>query len=718
MKKIIILAFALVLALSLAACGNGSKDNGGEIARGKSATVKDGIIGLEGAALDFGTNPVGGGETLTVLKPTEEQMPLGMCGEMYELAFDAAPAEPVAVSIPVGDLTLRDDESFMLGIGVDFSYDDGTVYTNYSYVPAEVKDGLLTASFVPDDYGEFYAKSSSPIAERTERPYDSVKFTGIKFREATSAHFQLHYSDIGRNHGNTAKELLDHLEDAYDYFQKKGYGDGEGYFPKRKSLAWPMDVYVESLIGYSYGKYVEGGDPDLAVFTHDNSGIKHALVTDNWALGSIIKIHYDTFYKKETKQFRALMFHEFFHFVQSNFIPRFMQTTRWFDDAAAAYYEWEAGGTVPNNVQGRYYHLFDGIKPADDKPASAYVRCILLKYLVDDVKGGDDSFLAELTKSPPEDWFEALMSKTGQNASAMTFSFFDKLVSDKYDIFKPNVVWRTLSTGESIYGSYAMLTDDRAKLGLLLPLKYDKETARACTEKDEPVVLGDETVRIPVYGAKCIGFNADNVVVDDLPDGVDPVVTVSGGEYQAIIYLISGGDSQRLTVGTSDTVVLTNFKENLKANKRYMVLFVNPGTDTGSDIDSIVAGVKVEMPDDDDIEGTYDGKFVVHDEKYDATIDVKWKNQAENECEIRIKSYIISGYSLVGKISKQPDGSYHYESERTWNQDGYDYYTITTYVVDIVDKTLTGTITEKSIWKEGGGSANADTVNTFTATKQ
>jgi len=148
LKKVLSLILTATFILSgLTGCTvtiNGD-DTVETIERGESATVKNNKIELGGTTLDFGDNNAAGSEKLTELLPTEEQKPLGMVTGMYEMSFDKASTEPVTVSLPSNDLKTEDDEVLMIMVGVDFYYDDGSVITNYSYVPAEVKDGCLTA---------------------------------------------------------------------------------------------------------------------------------------------------------------------------------------------------------------------------------------------------------------------------------------------------------------------------------------------------------------------------------------------------------------------------------------------------------------------------------------------------------------------------------------------------------------------------------------------
>jgi len=83
----------------------------------------------------------------------------------------------------------------------------------------------MTAEITVADYGEFYAKSSDGIAQRSYKPFNSFTFTGLKFKEAKSEHFVLYYGDLLLNHYTTAANVLTDLEDAYKYGHLYDFGN-------------------------------------------------------------------------------------------------------------------------------------------------------------------------------------------------------------------------------------------------------------------------------------------------------------------------------------------------------------------------------------------------------------------------------------------------------------------------------------------------------------
>ena len=98
-----------------------------------------------------------------------------------------------------------------------------------------------------------------------------------------------------------------------------------------------------------------------------------------------------------------------------------------------------------------------------------------------------------------------------------------------------------------------------------------------------------------------------------------------------------------------------------------MVLFVNPGTDTGSDIDSIVAGVKVEMA-SADIEGSYRGTYS-YETDYGEHSDsfylaIKKSDESSNTYIVRWYNYYTSVYEDA-YFSGQVVGG-RFETEKAW----------------------------------------------------
>ena len=129
----------------------------------------------------------------------------------------------------------------MLGLGSLVQLDDDSTETLFSYIEAEIEEGIATASFVPAEYMEELLVngangSAQPLKERLE-----VSLFCQTTTLADDGHFIVYYYPFGKpyilKNSEDRRPLLADLEEIYEDYLAKGYT-----YEKREK--WPMEVHV------------------------------------------------------------------------------------------------------------------------------------------------------------------------------------------------------------------------------------------------------------------------------------------------------------------------------------------------------------------------------------------------------------------------------------------------------------------------------------------
>ena len=104
-----------------------------------------------------------------------------MSSKLYELTLNQEYTEPVTVSFPVPEgYTGAAEEALLVGLGAEFQYATGKVGIEYIYFPAEVANGVATASFTPVELAE--APLYKGASEGSATPVKKFKWTlGVFF---------------------------------------------------------------------------------------------------------------------------------------------------------------------------------------------------------------------------------------------------------------------------------------------------------------------------------------------------------------------------------------------------------------------------------------------------------------------------------------------------------------------------------------------------------
>mgnify|MGYP000908863370 CR=1 FL=1 len=513
----LLLSIAAGLMLALSACGGNA-----------SAGVKDGAIEIAQAKLDFGENQVldSSQSTLTVVKLDDAEKLDGLSSDLFELYLDMTCDYPVTINIPLTNTETPEDETArpMLGMGTEIVLADGSRNTLYSYIPAEVVDGMVTASFVPSQYLEQLSVNG---ASGSAKPSKERLRLGIFWCSTTltdGGHFLVNFPAQAWTtfiDYNDRRLLLDDLEAVYNDYLAKGYA-----YAKRSE--WPMTVNIQSLDAmgyYSHGWDSAGGKISL----------NRNLFEGGYKAGSV----------------KPLLAHEFFHFVQGNYIETGSDLL-WFDEATATYFEGQAGGNTPSIVAEYKEKIFSGVFPEDNSAANGYARMPLIKFLADRL--GEPFILNAYTiAGSGADWESALLSSTGPPAG-WAADFYEALVKGDVGDYSPYTLHSNLAGGD--------LAEAGTSLALDIP---PADEVVAMLGNDEIPLLGSTTLNIGPYGAQLVALTIDAENLDRLTDKNDPAVSVDGGNLK--VFAIRGKEVTVLSGG-----VLKDFKKLAKDKTVFLAL--------------------------------------------------------------------------------------------------------------------------------------------------
>ncbi len=547
------LAAALLLT-ALSACSFGKA----------SASVKDNRIELGEATLDFGGNalPDSSKTTLTALKVKEKERPLGLASALYELELDLTCTEPVTIRIPLEEGGAPEDEEAvpMLGLGNDLTLSDGSVNTLYTYLPAQAEDGTVTASFIPAEYLEQLSVNgaSGGASPSRERLRLGIFWCSTTF--ADGGHFlvnfpaQMHTTFISYN---DRRALLSDLEGVYNEYLNKGY-----VYAKRGS--WPIEVNVQSLDEMGYYSYGRNG-------AEGKIYLNRSLFEGGYQANSV----------------KPLIAHEFFHFVQLNYVESGSDNT-WFDEATATYFEGQKGGGVPSIVAEYNEKIFSGVFPEENDSANGYARMPLIQYLSQ--KRGENFILnAYTTAGSGADWDSALLSSVGP-PSGWAADFYEALVKGEIGSYAPYTLHSNLA-GEGLPGV-------GTSLALQIPTE---EEIMTITENDEIPKLGETTLSIGPYGAQLVALTIDETNLFRVKQGTDPTVSVAGADLR--VFAVRGSTVTVLP-SSGESVKLSGFKK--LCEDQYVFLALVTGLHGSGKQDYTLKVELAPFPTLDELVGTYE----------------------------------------------------------------------------------------------------------------
>jgi hypothetical protein len=493
------------------------------------------------AEVDLGKNAGGRKLTVSAVRLHEAEKPDGLVSEIYELEIDFSYIEPVTISIPVKELPKAKDEnaSLMLGIGREVLFEDGNRDIIYRYVAAEYAGGIATASFVPADFAELTVKGSSGGGRTlAQRLANLVVGTFLVRRLWDGGHFVVYFPPGAYGPGRalpweSREALFDDLEAIYEKYKNLGY-----VYAKRNLGKRPMEVIVQDL---------------------DYEG----LYAVDGLFGSAGRIYIDTqFFQPGYQSARAkpLLAHEFFHFVQFNYVQLWSDNL-WFSEATATYFEYKVSGTgtIPSIVMEYKEKIFAGAFPPENTTAHGYARMPLIKYLAH--RRGEDFIRKayEMIKKGRTVWEDAILSTTGPPARWVG-DFYTALVKGEVSKYAPYTLHANLAMGE--------MGEIGTRLALVVP-EADPTAARQGYGQD--LALGATTLSVDGLGAKLVAITISDEELKKLPDRQNPMVSVLGAEL--IVFAIRG-THVRVLETIAGHVVLTDFKQEKGRQTRFLALVV------------------------------------------------------------------------------------------------------------------------------------------------
>lgn len=566
-------------------------DASGSTKKSTGATLKDSVLSFDGVTLDYGDNavPKDAKEALTIADLGDKEPPDGLASSLYDLRIDPTYTEPITISIPfTEDLTDLDKTAVpMLGLGTVVTYEDGTQSTRYQYLEAKVKNQVAEATFVPSEAIGITVTGATRGAASSAVSYTASSTTaGAKpSLESVSAGI-IWCSTTFKNGGNF---VVYFPAQAFKFFIN--YNDREAFLT---DLEWVRQYYVDK--GYTFDKRTAG---PMCVYV--TRGLEdEADYESHWysnGANGFISIRSEFFEGGyQSAKAKPLMIHEYFHYVQMNYITK-DTTSAWFDDATTCYFEYQVSTVIPDVTKAYETRMFEGVFPAENTARNGYGRMYLISYLVKTL--GSDDFIrqAYVAAGSGTDWETAITDATGK-PSDWYEDFYVQLVKGTVGGFNPSLLYSNLAKGEAAFAPAG------TKLDLIAPLE-DEITAAA--ENDEPVELGSTNVTVAAYGAQLVALTMSSDNVKLMADGVDPTVTASD-DAGLVVYYTKGSTVVELTPAEGK-VTLTDFKKNCSAGGGYLVLVLG-----ASDAQAYTVTVELEpFPTLDELVGRYEDGTVTID---------------------------------------------------------------------------------------------------------
>jgi hypothetical protein len=534
---ILILAFAVFLLPSMFVARSNT-----------SIGAEGGSIKLGDMSLTFDAGIVD--EPLSVklagYKPGGEAKPDGLLSSLTTVELDGECDKPVAIRIKVPDG--KDESKIVIGVGTALENGDlKTSIVHYRYVETRVTDGYAEAEVIPSFYAfeaELPAGKAIPGTALAASKSFKVVFGAFETEAELSSggHFKLHYSIMIPT--LEVWSTLNDLEYCYDYFVSEGYD-----FPLRTE--WPIDVYVCKM-GKDLGAYVESGKKNAFLGKSPNHG---------WI--EINKNVYASGYKSATV--KPVLGHEFFHFVQSNFLSADgAARNEWFDDATATYYERMLQGSTPTVFSQYKFQIFDGVIPKEDTSQAGYARYPVVGYLVENVgKGVVKTVYQDLAKGTA---VSAAITTAAGKPETWSENCYEYVINDEIADFSALAAHRDLIDRTGDFNTVGSVTDFNE------PTEEDIDKA---AEEGTPVLLDKGEIEVPALGVRFLAVDVDKGLAGLLTDSMSLQFTVSGGGLRLFTCYAKAAD---VSAATDGKLTVTTFKKDLDGGRKYLLMVTNPST--------------------------------------------------------------------------------------------------------------------------------------------
>ena len=586
--------------------GDGSSGIGGidvgDIERGDSAPVRDGVIELGGAVLDF----LGSGETsgvsMTALRPTEQQRPDGMISELFEVTLEDDFNGPVALSIPIDerDIPDADDVEVTLAVGSRFAGDSGD-YTTYIYLPATIADGAAGATFVPANFLQGLVADGAAGGRTT--PFTNVFTCYIAVKRVH--YFVIDETEPGRyidgpiaiyspyevgrvgldemDFRDACQSDLSMMTEVYLYFQEYA---SESYNAR---TVWPLQVYYDP--GFRGARY------ELSTIRYEGGDSGQLFWNGNPADG-IIRMGRDCWDGSGRYNLRARFAHEFCHFLMAGFVRNY-NAPRWAKEAFAGFGAMAIGGVWDAEVMSNYLLLFDGLLPKTNSDNEGYARALLLWYIADLQEAAETpmaltamrNFAPIVTQLDLERANQALDEILSVNKELYVYRFFRSLVGWPDDLFGIGHGGPSYFYSEALYGNLGQT------LYCDLPDPDD----------EDPLKVGQVTLPVNYCGAQFAAVSFSDELIDELREVSEAVfeMTSPGNCFMDVYEIDPNGNATPSVSGTR--FVTSGFMEKISEGYTYLVMVVGLG---GSSSAPANYTISVRFVGDEDVVGTYYGPYV------------------------------------------------------------------------------------------------------------
>ncbi len=563
--------------------------------RVRTETVLGGAVTLDGVTLDFGSNTVpDGAASVSNVTFGKNDAPQGLVSTQLALRCDADHLnEPVSVVFQLPDEAAQGAEDILLGVGLDYTGKYGSAGTYLAFVPATVKDGSAYAEFIPAECLMLLDTVKAAGGTVTIPADMIIKLGWYAYNSYTlkqsKVHFEL-YVPLDINAGKREryqlqltdiKAILDDLESAYSFYKSKGFA-----YTGRQN--WPIDVYISDDMGAA-----EEGLFSMPWYSHspDSGTLYFNANLFDWGYpdGGI----------------KQLIYHEFFHFVQQNYVTA-ENYSPWLDEATATYYESTPYGKSPMIIADYRYNLLQSIYPDDAAGPEGYARAPLIWYLAE--RYGEDIVLSlykygsqtsGLTASP-ENWLQELTLLTDEPVHYAT-DFYKTLLTDgfgtKQNYFGAEGIYRYVEKSPWRDTELNPLAGG-APLEVYLP---DKDALASLLQQGQTQTLvGQATLRIHTAGAQFAPL-VFRELYDTVRDGMDPVITLDNSNCEMTMFYIDQtepGAYKVMESVTSRTIRLTDFKNTVINGKDplFLVMITGLQPETWTDCTvSVTASLSPDM---------------------------------------------------------------------------------------------------------------------------
>ncbi len=572
-----------------------------------TAKLENGVLALNDITLDFKqTNLSNGAATMTTVKDKEEEIHNGLIGDLYVMKIDKSCQGKVTVAIPVPKdfkPTTGNGLYIKLGVGRDYPLADGKTARFYEYFDATVKDGKAVAVIDPAASGRSRHKSKTEVKPAEDKAPDLGEFTeyvGYFYKEGiirygegyqnSKGHFRLWYPyhiDLRKNtymKAGDAQNLLNDLEEAYNYYKTHGYADHVDTFT-------PIDVYVSSSEDDGGWNFLSG----------------NMELNEKKMFGDNLNKGYEGEERKYTK---TTIYHEVFHAVQQsmvNMVSSAITGTLWFDEATSTHFETLITPGMTPNGSANFNLLWQGLIPEHNTRKDGYARGVMIDYISS--KLGSDAWI----RACYENWgldcwkLKSYMRSIAGTEADFAANFYMEVIKNYGRKDKPvesyfytncQKPWKTLG-------------EDRFLSAIKLQLDDKTKEKIANGEEDAfPIVFTSKPLELEGYGGyvvalavpeKRINTNTTINLAEDFPEKCQLKLEAEGG---CRIQLIKFQRGNTENIVSSNSTIIKNFKEQTKDNYLYLVLV----TSTQRKKQNVV--LKATLEKEDLKEGIYNGKLI------------------------------------------------------------------------------------------------------------